>query len=356
MERNIASLEDAADDDPAASGSMAGESRQSRVQMSDLDWAILNQLTQEPHMTSRAIAENIGTTPNQVVARLRKLDRKNAFHVMAALDLKALGQSFCFVMVETRGPPVALVAKAICDIPEILMACSSLGHGASLVLAVRFSDQNNLMAILYGKIAMIAGVHRIETSIVLDAPVFHALYMDSVSGNALVDSEKLKSEIKTIFGDDLIDDIDAGIIAELQQDGRRSIRSVARKHGLNAGTVRYRIRSLESRGLIHFVTVLNPDVVSYGKYAVLTMNVEASAIERVIAELSGFRWLPQLFLCAGSASLIGIVLADSLESLIDLKISKVDPIEGVIKAEIVPLITVYRTDARWAQKAKQQID
>lgn len=330
--------------------------RQAKVQMTDLDWAILNQLTQEPHMTSREIAENLGTTSNQVVARLRKLDRKNAFHVMAALDLKALGQSFCFAMIETRGPTLASIADAICAIPEVMMACSSLGHGPSLVLAVRFKDQNDLMTILYQKIARVPGVYHIETSIVLEAPVFHALYMDFVSSTAFDDVDKLKSEVKAIFGDELIDDIDAGIIAELQQDGRRSIRSVARKHGLNAGTVRYRIRSLESRGLIHFVTMLNPYVVSYGKFAMLKMNVEGHAIDDVIGQLSGLRWLPQLFLCAGASTLIGIVLTDSMETLVDIKGSIVDPIDGVIDAEIVPLITVYRMEGRWAQKAKQQID
>ncbi len=330
--------------------------RPSRLEMSDLDWAILNQLTLEPHMSARVMAENLGTTANQIVARLRKLDRKNAFHVMAALDLKTLGQSFAFVMIGIRGRPVADVAADLCAIPEVLMACSTIGHGPDLLLIVRFADQSQLIDILYTKMAKFKGVYRIETAMVLDAPVFHALYLDFSSNDFFDDTERLKSDVRAVFSEDIIDDIDAGIIAELQQDGRRSIRSVARKSGLNAGTVRYRIRSLEARGLIHFVTLLNPHVVAQGQTALLTLNVAAGAIDDVLAKLSGLRWLPQLFLCAGASTFIGVAIADSLETLIDLKCRDVDPLDGVIDAEILPFIHVYWMDARWAQKARQQID
>jgi DNA-binding Lrp family transcriptional regulator len=327
--------------------------RRLRVQMDEADWAILGQLGRDPHVSAREIAENIGATVNNVVARLRKLDRLNAFHVTAALSLKALGQTVCFVFAEVRGVPVAAVAREVCLIPEVILVCASIGHDTNLIITFRYSDDLHLAEVLHRKIASINGLHRFTTSTVLETPLFNPLYMNFTPKSLIADADKLASEIQDTYSEDLINDTDARIVAELQQDGRRSIPSIARKLGLKPGTVRYRIRALETRGLIHFVTLLNPEVSPHSRIALVTIDVEANSLDALITKLSGRVWLPQLFVCAGCHRLIGVVLADRFESLIDLKSADIEPIAGVLRVQLLPLLRVFKIDARWAQKANQ---
>lgn len=343
-------------DEESAELSQRDSRRATRVQMTELDWAILNELTHEPHMPARAIAENLGTTANQIVSRLRKLDRKNAFHVIAALDLRSMGQSYFFAFASVKGRPLQEVAQEISAIPEVAMVGSTIGNSSNLVIACRFKDNDDLSRIVYDTIALVRGVYDIKIAVVLQIPIFNSVYLDFPSPGILDDVDRLKQDIRSAYGDDVVDDTDISIIAELQQNGRSSINSIARKHEINAGTVRYRLRSLESRGIINFVTLLNPQVVSLGKIAILTMNIEAGATERVLASLESQRWLPQLFLCAGPTTVIGIMIADSLQALIDLQAQEIDAIDGVFDVRVTPMVSIYKNDVRWAQKPKQRSD
>jgi Lrp/AsnC family transcriptional regulator, regulator for asnA, asnC and gidA len=54
------------------------------------------------------------------------------------------------------------------------------------------------------------------------------------------------------------DDADRAILRELQEDGRRSFRAIARRVGVSEGTVRARVRRLEDAGTLRILAFVDP--------------------------------------------------------------------------------------------------
>jgi DNA-binding Lrp family transcriptional regulator len=106
---------------------------------------------------------------------------------------------------------------------------------------------------------------------------------------------------------------------------------------------------------MRFITILDPAAVGLDTFALIEIQVEASKIPGIIASLRHKRWLPQLFLCTGPAVMMGIVLADSMETLGRLKTEELRQIDGVLGINISTLVRAYRVDMRWGQRYTESL-
>jgi Lrp/AsnC family transcriptional regulator for asnA, asnC and gidA len=320
------------------------------VALSELDWAILDVLTRDPHASNREIAETLKIPGAQVASRIRSLDRRNLSHVLAALDLKAAGQSFCFILLDVNGRPLDEIAAEFQAIREVLMISALTGGPHDLLLIVRFKDFRALEQTILGRIYPTKGVYQTSVSIVLDVPIFRSQYVRYAEGFLPQDPQAISEDLALDYDENVLDKLDRNIIAELQVNGRQSINAIARKHGINASTIRYRINNLETRGLMRFITVLDPQAVGLSNFAHVEIQVEASKIPSVIASLRHKRWLPQLFVCTGPAAIMGIILADSISTLGRLKTEELRQIDGILGVSISALAHTYKADMRWGQR------
>jgi Lrp/AsnC family leucine-responsive transcriptional regulator len=318
--------------------------------LTEYDWAILDVLTQDPHASNREIAETLKIPIAQVAARIRSLDRRNLSHVLAALDLKASGQSFCFILLDINGRPLDDVAEELKAIREVMMISALTGGLHDLLLLVRFKSFQALEHTILKRIYPTKGVYQTCVSIVLDVPIFRSQYISYAEGFMPQNAEAISQDLALDYDESVLDKLDRSIIAELQVNGRQSINSISRKHGINASTIRYRIRNLESRGLMRFITILDPPAVGLNTFAHVEIQVEASKISAVIESLRHKRWLPQLFLCTGPAAIMGIILADSLATLGRLKTEELRQIDGILGVSISALVRTYKVDMRWGQR------
>jgi len=321
-----------------------------RNPLTELDWAILEELTHDPHASSRVVAERLDLPPAQVAARIRELDRRNVSHVLAVLDLKAAGQSFAIILVSLRGRSIDLVAAEMCQYEEVMMASALLGGEYDLLLMVRFVDLDGLHRSLYTKIGLIEGVRSFQASVVLDVPVFRSHYVAYTPDFLPVSVEDNMRKLADNYPDDVLDELDRCIVAELQENARKSINAISRKYSINASTIRYRIRSLESRGLMRFVTVVDPPAVGLHAFALVEIQANANLISQIIQTLSQKSWVLQLFVCAGFANLLAIVPAATAEDIKQIKMEDLSAIDGVDRVRASALIKTYAMDARWAQR------
>ena len=318
--------------------------------LSELDWAILNVLTRDPHASNRTIADALEVPMSQIASRIRALDRRNVSHVLAVLDLKAAGQSFCFIQLDVRGRLLEEVAEELHKIREVIMISTLVGGPHDLLVLVRFQNVLGLHEIIFGRIYPISGVYQTSVAIVLDVPIFRPQYVTFTRDFLPHDIEANIRDLALDYDESVLDELDRGIIAELQQNGRQSINAISRKYGINASTIRYRIRNLEMRGLMRFITVLDPPAVGLHAFALVEIQVEASRIQSVITILREKRWLPQLFLCAGPAPIMGIVLADNIDSIRRVKSEELGQIDGILSVSVSTLVNTYKMDLRWAQR------
>jgi Lrp/AsnC family transcriptional regulator, regulator for asnA, asnC and gidA len=318
--------------------------------LTEVDWAILDVLTHDPHASDRVIAQTLKLPPAHVASRLRSLDRRNFSHVLAALDLKASGQTFCFILIDVHGRPLDEIASQLEAIREIIMISALTGGPHDLLVLVRFKSVRQLEQSIFGRIYPIKGVYQTCASIVLDVPIFRSQYVSYAPDFLPRDVEANRRDLEMDYEEGVFDELDRSIIAELQVNGRQSINSISRKYGINASTIRYRIRNLETRGLMRFITILDPPAVGLDTFALIEIQVEPSKIPAVIASLRQKRWLPQLFLCAGPAAMMGIVLADSVETVRRLKTEELRQIDGILAVNTSVLVRTYKVDMRWGQR------
>src|SRR5205823_4903154 len=174
---------------------LAGRQTRGNPSLSDLDWAILGELTLDPHASPRLLAERLNLPASQVASRVRNLDRRNVSHVLAVLDLKASGQSFCFLHMGIRGRPAEEVATKAASIPEVLMVSTLSGGAHDLLLLIRFTDTDKLYRLIYEDIAPIEGVARFFVSVVVDIPIFKSNYVNYTTSTSVMGVEENMSDL-----------------------------------------------------------------------------------------------------------------------------------------------------------------
>jgi DNA-binding Lrp family transcriptional regulator len=319
--------------------------------LSDLDRAILAELTIDPFVSNTTVAKTVGVATSLVSSRLRILERDKVSQVLAVIDLDHMGQSFCFMQVQIRGRDVAEVAEEIATRRLVLMV-SELADGTSdLLVLVRFTDLHSLNMTLFKDIALIKGVGRWHSDIVTDVPIFRPEYVSYSPHFLPLSIEQNLVFLKEDIPEGMCDESDLQIIAHLQQNAHQSINDVSRKLGIKPSTARYRINNLKSAEILRFIRVIDQGSVGIDTFTFLELSVDVGRIDAIIDALRDKNWLPQLFCTVGNADLIGITLTTGNEEMIRIKREELMAIDGINEIKLSPLLKTYKNDLRWAQRS-----
>ena len=332
----------------------AGNRPKKRIQpitLSTLDKSILAELTSDPFASNASVASKVGVATSMVSSRLRILDRQKVSHVLAVLDLEHMRQSFCFIQMKVRGRAIAEVADDIGSLRLVLMVSELANGTADLLVLLRFDDVHCLNRSLYKDVATIEGVDSWTINIVIDVPIFRSEYITYTQDYLPIDIAKNLAYLRDDIPEGFCDDTDLQIIAHLQQNAHQSINDVARKVGLKPSTARYRINNLKSSEVLRFIRVLDNRSVGIATFALLELDVDVRQIETIIETLQNRDWLPQLFRCAGSASLLGIMLADGPNEVLRIRREHLAEIAGVREVKLTYLHDTRKIDFRWARQS-----
>lgn len=315
--------------------------------LTDLDRAILDVLTRDPQASPRMVADTLSVPVAQVAPRIRAMDRRKVSRIQAVLDLATAGQQVCFVLIDVRRVSVESVSAQVAPIAQVMLVSTLLGGAHDLLVIIRFKTLGALHELLFDQIGRIEGISDMVVSIVLDIALFRPQYLRHDPEAEAVD---MMRELAEEYPEDQVDEVDRQILAELLLNARQSIKAVARKCQINASTVRYRIRALEGRGLMRFITVLNPSALGIGVFALVEIKPEANRLTEVVASLRNKSWLPQIFVTTGSSPIKGILQAEDIRAIMKIKNQELTQIEGIIGVEISTLVSTRKMDLRWGQK------
>lgn len=333
---------------------MAGGRRKSAnqaLELSDLDRAILAELTQDPFASNTVVAKTVGVATSLVSSRLRILERDKVSQVLAVIDLDHMNQSFCFMQIKVRGRSVADVAEDLSDRRLVLMVSELIDGAFDLLVLLRFSDIHALNATLFNDIAKIAGVRSWRIDIVLDVPVFRPEYVSYSPHYRPLSVEQNIEFLRQDIPEGMCDESDLQIIAHLQQNAHQSINDIARKLDMKPSTARYRINNLKNAEILRFIRVIDQTAVGIDTFTLVELSVDVSQIDSIIEALRGKDWLPQMFRCSGTSDLLGIVLTNGTEEMLRIKRDELDAIEGINEINLSRLHKTYRNDLRWAQRS-----
>ncbi len=149
--------------------------------LDETDRAILRHLQADGALSNVRLAEAIGLSPAATLARVKKLEQDQIIQGYTALvDRERLGfDLMCFVQVSLESHDVAFVEafrNTIRAMPEVI-ECHFLTGQADYLLKVVVKNRKALEHFLVQKLTPVAGVSRLQTSLVLSEVKTHGNLM-----------------------------------------------------------------------------------------------------------------------------------------------------------------------------------
>lgn len=138
-----------------------------------------------------------------------------------------------------------------------------------------------------------------------------------------------------------LDALDQRIILELQEDGRRSYRTIARSLGVSEGTVRSRARRLFDSGVLRILAFADPFKLGYSVLASIFLRVAPGSLEGVVKTLASWPEVMYVSSCTGRIDIYIQVICRDHEDLWKLLAQRL-PAIGVIETETLMELKVHK--------------
>jgi len=145
-----------------------------------------------------------------------------------------------------------------------------------------------------------------------------------------------------------IEGLNRKIVELLQEDGRATFSSIAKKLGVSEATVRSRVTRMRESNLIHFITVANPVALGYTAWAMLGIKVSNQA--RAIDVARYFRDLPEVVYAMRVASqydLLAEIVCETPDDLRDFLDAHCYGQSSVASVEPMIGLGLYKSLFKW---------
>lgn len=138
-----------------------------------------------------------------------------------------------------------------------------------------------------------------------------------------------------------LDPLDLEIVRELQEDGRRAFREVARNLSVPEATVRTRVKRMQDHGLLQILAFSNPTRFGDAKLALLFVKVAPEEHEQVLEALGRWEQVSYLSTTMGAADICVQVLCRDLDSLWQLK-QRIRALPGIEQVDMLQEVKVHK--------------
>ncbi|WP_412778606.1 Lrp/AsnC family transcriptional regulator [Nocardioides sp. Root79] len=143
-----------------------------------------------------------------------------------------------------------------------------------------------------------------------------------------------------------MDDVSKAIIAELQEDGRRSYAAIGKAVGLSEAAVRQRVQRLVDSGVMQVVAVTDPIEMGFARQAMIGIRA-TGALEPIADALAALDDVDYVVITAGSYDVLAEVVAESDEHLLQIISSGIRTIPGVLSTETLVYLSLRKQTYSW---------
>lgn len=154
---------------------------------------------------------------------------------------------------------------------------------------------------------------------------------------------------RAVNGAALLDDVNKGIVEQLQQDGRRSYAAIAKAVGLSEAAVRQRVQRLLDAGVMQIVAVTDPLQVGFARQAMIGVNADGD-LRSVARQLAALPEVDYVVITAGSFDLLVEVVCEDDERLLTLLNDSVRAIPGVRDTETFVYLRLAKQTYTWGTR------
>ncbi|GIT92571.1 AsnC family transcriptional regulator [Jannaschia pagri] len=130
-----------------------------------------------------------------------------------------------------------------------------------------------------------------------------------------------------------MDDLDKRLLAELRQDGRAPISTLAATLGVTRATVRTRMERLQETGEIQgYRAILRSDVAGRPVRGIILIQIDGTGTRRISHSLTAMPEVEAVHSTHGRWDLVAELGAETLEAL-DETLNRIRQIDGISRSE-----------------------
>ena len=140
-----------------------------------------------------------------------------------------------------------------------------------------------------------------------------------------------------------MDAIDRKVVAQLQADGRTTLKELAQITGFTSMGTKKRLERLIQKEIIKVSALINPDVLKLHP-AIITLEMEsAEAMQELLDRFDQCPRVIQIFKTIGGFNLIALVVAETQETLESISMEKCSLrcSRGIRRSEFYPVSDTY---------------
>ena len=146
-----------------------------------------------------------------------------------------------------------------------------------------------------------------------------------------------------------LDDVSKAIIEQLQEDGRQSYATIAKRVGLSEAAVRQRVQRLLDSGVMQIVAVTDPLQVGFRRQAMIGIRVDGD-LTSVADSLTGMREVDYVVTTAGSFDLLAEVVCEDDDQLLELLTKRIRVLPGVQSTETFVYLKLNKQHYNWGTR------
>jgi Lrp/AsnC family transcriptional regulator for asnA, asnC and gidA len=139
-----------------------------------------------------------------------------------------------------------------------------------------------------------------------------------------------------------IDTLDRRIVRALQEDVRRSYKSISDSLGVSHNTVRARMDRMLKEGVIHFAVVTSPQKVGFATTAFIGVRVDPEHLDKVASKLMSSRGASYVGHTIGHYDIMVLAHFASNRELFNFVNKEVGSMEGVVETETLVVSETLR--------------
>lgn len=139
-----------------------------------------------------------------------------------------------------------------------------------------------------------------------------------------------------------MDDLDFGILSQLQMDGRKPFTEIAKALSVTEGTVRNRVAKLTADDTLQIIGHVDPHRIGFEAPALVSVSVQPGLLDDVVAQLYQFPEMSYLLLVAGDHDLLMEVMCRNREHLLELITKRLHNIVGVTNTSTTLILHTYK--------------
>jgi Lrp/AsnC family transcriptional regulator for asnA, asnC and gidA len=150
-----------------------------------------------------------------------------------------------------------------------------------------------------------------------------------------------------------LDSLDRAIIRHLQEDGRRSLRSIADALSVSEGTVRFRVKRLQDQGLMRILAFVDPHHFGYQVSASVMLDVDPGRHGEVVEQLMEWPEIVYLSSTTGRANVYAHLVCTSRSELLAVLTERLATLPGVAVQESMIELEIHK--ARYVYAPGQEL-